>query len=1752
MDGNPGPVTTIEDARTVIEELARHKGTFTPAFRQEAEEEAKNGRKGMLQVIEGSEETREDLAKALKIISSDLYTSRARFLIEVIQNADDNKYAESEMPTLSITVSPKHVKIECNEEGFSRENIQALCRTGRSSKRPGQGYTGEKGIGFKSVFKLANRAHIRSPPYYFQLDQKRELGMITPQWDKDYFNNYKQEHQTTIVLDHICDQTADFSTALEKDFDAIDPVLILFLRRIERFHLKLFKSFSEDKPAISKSFQRINGAHKPGIVSLKDEDTNTMRHFYKHRLPAIVECTEIRRLGITQTDIVLAFPVMEYLGTYVPSIRRRNFVFAYLPLDDFGFKFVIQADFLTTSDRQSVDEDSTWNKNIADAIPHAFEAAIDKFNFSSDDLNLHELAKTWPLYLNLNHHSSSAYWCNIAKSINTHLSSALVVWDRNRMVQAPKDLMFLDWAHTRNGKPMFGRMCDYVHPDYPESVREALLLLGVTTPDWKWLCDKLRELHDQNLLHIEMQSKEWCSDLARVILVPQEPRGDKNYARDLTDISLIPLADGTWRCPPSEDDPIYFPASSGMVIPPGLPLSLVDEEACACPKRSKLFRLLGVKDCDIPNVIKRIIEYHAEYRFASRDDLIAQLKFLYKMREHLRPGDMHKVYFACSTSKYFKKGTSLYANISVGGELQQLFSGSSDAHFLDDGYFAELDPSERAQLAEWLSKTAGVALAPRFISTAFQGLHWDFEWLLANKSDQVLDILRQHWSLYKKCITKMAKVTLANHGFMCRSGDRAALCKTYLPFPKLLEKTQAFGYADDCHFLQLPSGIPKDWEFLSSLGVGLDEGLDFYLWILNQRGFKQQLDINKSKQLYLAIQSRAYSPTEELKVNCVWQGPEGFSSKPALCPVYGYELNRLFREILKVPNATSADVKEYLEQLRHDKSTTMADVTEVYVYLQNHCANTFSVDDQTACIAIPSLLGSAIEWKTPAQCVWGDEEFSHNEIELESKTAIRRTVEQHTPAAKAFFTDILKLPNAGICELLADLALMQEEKRDNPKRVNQLYERIQSGRRPWSNAIRHVSAFKQKPLLFLRGINGQSGRWLSLEDCIWTQSVLRHKHALMPSLNQYCNLFRYTLKVPNATMDMLVTALLESLTDRPMEDEGSYQYVKELLQEIARLQQNDKELKRLDNIKCWPCRTPNCRRELCSIGTFYVNDRQDLFDIYSDSYTFLDFDFDTSKRLADLLRNRGCHTFLSENVIVDTESREPLQYDHNLTQDFRGRADTLVKYFEYLECESPYEPRSLLENVTVWISADIETHYTLNGTIVTKSEGGSSVKVSHEEDETTKLEIFVSANKQARDCALITDFPEQLVEALDLEPANLPDILSLLQVPIASLKALLIKKGITGGDTADDSEEISVADPVNIDSQSHSDSSDDDSSDEASTTSASDVHSNSEGSDILQYTRASAGSAAANTTLRPQVRREPNSRPTTPELQSQYYQNVPVNDRPITPRPTAAGLYSTDNRNRNVARMQSFARNAGPASRSRLGTSSGRSDGDGGAFNMSTLREALEAAEPTAPAQVIYSPRRRSRQIINRSEEEMARDSEVGFLGEQFVYTLLRDTLELPDFTGEGNWTSSLRSRAGFSAFDHHEVSDFTYKDTRGALTRQFLQTQHPYATPEWLSTVCDNGNIPLFRLEVKSTTSQDPTTTFYMSGCQLELAKRLRVTSATPSEVYAILRISGLDALENKAGHRPQWRVYLDPYTLGKEGVLRFLAPTYTVSARR
>jgi hypothetical protein len=55
-------------------------------------------------------------------------------------------------------------------------------------------------------------------------------------------------------------------------------------------------------------------------------------------------------------------------------------VFAFLPLQSYGFRFVVQADFEVPSSREAIDESSPWNQWIRGEIPALFvEAGMKKF-----------------------------------------------------------------------------------------------------------------------------------------------------------------------------------------------------------------------------------------------------------------------------------------------------------------------------------------------------------------------------------------------------------------------------------------------------------------------------------------------------------------------------------------------------------------------------------------------------------------------------------------------------------------------------------------------------------------------------------------------------------------------------------------------------------------------------------------------------------------------------------------------------------------------------------------------------------------------------------------------------------------------------------------------------------------------------------------------------------------------------------------------------------------------------------------------------------------------------------------------------------------------------------------------------------------------------------------------------------------------------------------------------------------------------
>jgi hypothetical protein len=250
-------------------------------------------------------------------------------LLERIQNADDNNYERLSTPTLNIMLSERTMRIDCNEIGFSRRNAEAICKIGKSTKAgldKSTRYIGEKGIGFKSVFKIADVVWIQSGYYSFKFDKYAKLGMIAPIWTP--FPHQRKPGYTSMYLQlaEDCD-----TSELVNDVKSLDPRLLIFLRKLREISITV-----EETPAstwkTTLKCQNVETTEGEELISLlQDEDSRSYK-IIRHPVSGLP--SEPKRPGCHDSEILLAFPLDKFEG---PLIASQN-VYAFLPIRDYGFK----------------------------------------------------------------------------------------------------------------------------------------------------------------------------------------------------------------------------------------------------------------------------------------------------------------------------------------------------------------------------------------------------------------------------------------------------------------------------------------------------------------------------------------------------------------------------------------------------------------------------------------------------------------------------------------------------------------------------------------------------------------------------------------------------------------------------------------------------------------------------------------------------------------------------------------------------------------------------------------------------------------------------------------------------------------------------------------------------------------------------------------------------------------------------------------------------------------------------------------------------------------------------------------------------------------------------------------------------------------------------------------------------------------------------------------------------------------------
>jgi hypothetical protein len=277
-------------------------------------------------------------------ISKKLSESKYRFLYELIQNADELQYERLEgngvSPFLRFEFTPDAFIVETNEDGFRRENVEAICATGKSSKnaRKADNCIGEKGFGFKSVFAIANEVHIQSRLWSFcfsHRDKEDGLGMVTP---LDAAPECLPEGVTTrMTMRYSKEAKKEYSRLLEAVKELPDT-MILFLRSLRTIHINITDLDSQqDKTTFTKSYDTpetcctVTRLRESKGIQMSDVRKYLLFHTLQTNMPL-----DERRTPGKDLDITLAFPIDtttqqphlcdqgQYVSAFYPVQRMRQ------------------------------------------------------------------------------------------------------------------------------------------------------------------------------------------------------------------------------------------------------------------------------------------------------------------------------------------------------------------------------------------------------------------------------------------------------------------------------------------------------------------------------------------------------------------------------------------------------------------------------------------------------------------------------------------------------------------------------------------------------------------------------------------------------------------------------------------------------------------------------------------------------------------------------------------------------------------------------------------------------------------------------------------------------------------------------------------------------------------------------------------------------------------------------------------------------------------------------------------------------------------------------------------------------------------------------------------------------------------------------------------------------------------------------------------------------------------------------------
>ncbi|KAF5530972.1 hypothetical protein FMEXI_13212 [Fusarium mexicanum] len=893
-------------------------------------------------------------------VSDQLYKASTHFILELIQNADDNQYDSEIVPSLRLALynneGQGYFRSDCNEVGFTFKQLDALTRVGQSTKAAiinnSKSYIGEKGIGFKSVFKVADVVHVASGLYEFKFDRNARIGMILPISSKFPTAERVVDH-TQFLLELKSQRDYDI---IKKELNSIEPDLLLFLRNLDQVHISIRGVNTQYRRKITKLDPRYDGET---IKISVQGDAVTSKEYIVHRYTAQSLSTVPQRKGIDSSEVMIAFTV-DSEGNPVSNTQK---VFAFLPVDDFGFRFLIHADFILVASREGLDESSPWNWSLRYSIQLAFVASIRRLVTLSPTRDGEGLCYMWPKYLP-RYHGTSGFWYGLHENMMNALRDTPLLKSRaGGALRKPTELYYVPGEYRfENGTIFDLPSLSHSHLSFKyDSVKSELSLIGVNTLNINDLWRELSQwINEAGVGGLKAQSIEWHQKISSIFCNQQKLR------EKLRDLPIVPLRDGSWvrAC----QDRVFFTSTHTQEhVPTGIELSLVDNSVSQDSERRRFLRFLGIREYSPVQVCELIIKLHHDLPpgLSRREmDFVTDALYLFDHQSCINY-EVPNIHFVAiqggETVRTLRTGKRhLYLvdpDVKPGLIAKYQYNASSPLVVLSDKYEAELSKDRPRQEAEsfrrWLlgSKYREFSTIPALLHKNELSAEWHFL-----RSQDVMDLLqamRLQWDrkgiLSPVIIKAAAELQVPGSDGHCRPLGRLAIPTT--------ELKQKCPHLD---FVSLPN--PEcNWGFLSVLGVLTAYNTTATLRELQKLAQLQVDDVDKDaiKGIYEVLNASMKSEWKEIQtafmeeplvlvqkptpkwlshLSCVWDAPGALKQVTKLRNRYP-TCRQLFVSILGVRQASTEDIVEELCSVSDEDDLVVQRFSELFFLLEEYVAN---------------------------------------------------------------------------------------------------------------------------------------------------------------------------------------------------------------------------------------------------------------------------------------------------------------------------------------------------------------------------------------------------------------------------------------------------------------------------------------------------------------------------------------------------------------------------------------------------------------------------------------------------------------------------------------------------------------------------------------------------------------------------------------------------------------------------------------------